>query len=979
MVEGSENRMSTIKNIIKALGYDKSIALYYNDERLSDLPTPLPFFRVIKELNPIAFYCIDDKPFILFFELSGKVTTKDLFKKAWNAQVPIIIISFENHIEVYNGCSLNEKHELIQLESIEQEQLNESSAFSYWNLSDSAFWKKYEKKLTDPTLDVVMLDNIKYITNRLKTTTCAPFAVRLMLRLIFIRFLIDRGVDLNYKEFRGNNIESQKYLLKVMSSKSELYGLFLHLKNQFNGNLFELYQRSDSEYEQDLLDDLSLGALRDLMAGDLVLDSGQLSLFPLYDFNIIPVELISNIYERFLGDDKQKEDKAFYTPTYLVDYILDQTIRPYLKNNKACKVLDPACGSGIFLVETARRLIENTISHGLYAIDNNLLVHAITDNIFGIDKNPEAIDVAVFSIYLTILDYKDPKTLKNFKLPLLRGTNLYVCDFFSQETESCLENKSFDFIIGNPPWGSVGGPHVDYCEKNSLPIQNNEISRSFVLRTKDFSTKKTICCLIVTSKLFYNMKSPAVNFRKWLLTNAKISKYIELAAVRELIFKKARGPAGVVFYTFATDKSQNKENEICHLTLKPNIFFKLFNAIVIEKNDYKYIKQSLLLENDWAWKTIVFGNAHDYYIIRGLHNSYPTINNIIKSNYLISGTGIKPSDGNEDASHLKGRQIIDAKRGVSAFKVDTQFTSEFSKDKIDRTRKNKDGLFNPPYTLLKKGFDIKTYRFRAAYSEEEFIYPDAINGIVGKIEDKQTLLSLTGLINSSLYAYLNLMLGSSSGIEREQGFPTEILKYPAIINDDVAELVGEIQDILKKDCFFYNINESESLIQELDELILEQFDLKDDLFIDYALNVQIPLLAGEESVFMKVKQKQLRNYAEVFLNYFSNVLSNQYIRAQAYINIAHHFTAIEFIIQNEEPTERLNFIDGSQSAHLDLFSKFMLNKVNDLFYQMKDVIDFEENSFFVLKTDECKNWHPAMAKLDLADVLDSILSEGGVA
>jgi L-rhamnose mutarotase len=52
----------------------------------------------------------------------------------------------------------------------------------------------------------------------------------------------------------------------------------------------------------------------------------------------------------------------------------------------------------------------------------------------------------------------------------------------------------------------------------------------------------------------------------------------------------------------------------------------------------------------------------------------------------------------------------------------------------------------------------------------------------------------------------------------------------------------------------------------------------------------------------------------------------------------------------------------------------MLDKVNDLFYQLKDVINFSEDSVYILKTDENKNWHPAMAKLDLADVLDSILT-----
>lgn len=433
-----------------------------------------------------------------------------------------MIISFENRIEIYNGCSIDKSNKLILLEKLDLDQLSEASLFSYWNISNASFWARYEKKLTAPKLDAIMLDNIKEATNRLKKSRCAPFAVRLVLRLIFIRYLIDRGVDLNYRKICGNVNQSQQSLLNILESKDDLYDLFSHLKSQFNGNLFEMYQK-DGETEAAILDDLSLKTLYDLMAGSLVLSSGQHSLFPLYDFNIISVELISNIYERFLGDEKQKKDKAFYTPPYLVDYLLQQTVSQFMEKSNQCRILDPACGSGIFLVESARKLIETNILQGASDICDNELIDIVVENLWGIDKNPEAIDVAIFSIYLTILDYKDPKTLKNFKLPMLKDRNFFVCDFFSEEVDNIFNGKHFDFIIGNPPWGKVDGSHIEYCQKHNLPVQNGEISRSFILRTNDFADEETCCCLIVTSKLFYNMKSPAVDFRHWLLEKTKLA------------------------------------------------------------------------------------------------------------------------------------------------------------------------------------------------------------------------------------------------------------------------------------------------------------------------------------------------------------------------------------------------------------------------------------------------------------------------
>ncbi|NLV22869.1 MAG: N-6 DNA methylase [Syntrophomonadaceae bacterium] len=966
--------MSGMRSVIDALGYSGSGMLYYPDS--SSIADNYSIQKIFSELAPTAIYVADNKPFIVFIEYKEQDITASLIKKVWNAQIPLLIVSFDNRIEVYNGCSIDEKQKLILLENIDKTLINEDSLFSFWNISNAAFWKEYQQKLSAPKLDAVMLDNIRDATYRLKKTECSPFAVKIILRLIFIRYLIDRGVDLNYQGLDGRVASSQTHLITIMQDKTELYRLFAYLKESFNGNLFELYEQNNCS-EVDILDNASLQILRDLMAGHLVLFSGQKSLFPLYDFNMIPVELISNIYERLLGAEKQQKDKAFYTPPYLVNYLLEETITPFLKDNISCKILDPACGSGIFLVESARKLIERNAVMDADGFNDQKLVSIVTENLWGIDKNPEAIDVAIFSIYLTILDYKDPKTLRGFKLPLLKNTNFLVCDFFSEDAEMFLSGKHFDFIIGNPPWGRVDGLHIKYCRDRNLPLQGKEISRSFVLRTKDFADSDTCCCLIVTSKLLYNTKSPSVEFRRWLLEKAKFRKYIELAAVRELIFNQARGPAGVLIYQFHDSVIDNMRNQLCHLTLKPNIFFKLFNIIMIEKNDFKQIPQSLLLQNDWAWKTVVFGYYQDFHTIRMLKEKYISVIQIIRENGLSFGRGIEVHDGDkQDAGHLKGRRLLNAQKGMGSFWVNIDFSKVFTKEKIHRAKAKKKDIFVPPYTLIKKGFDVATYKYRAAYSEDSFIYPDAITGICGKQENKETLLSLAGLFNSSVYSYFNLMLGTSSGIEREQGFPTEIFRYPAVVDVDIAKLTETIHDAVYTDnMYFNNSNESEELIQKLDSLIMEKFGLTDDVFVDYALKIQIPLVAENKISWEKVTRKELNDYIKVFTDYFLGIWSGdkKYISSHIYKNIAGHYCAVEFVFQDIAPTEPIIEHDGKHDAQINFVSKFMPGKVNDHFYQIKDVINFNETSFYIIKTDEYKNWHPAMAKLDLADVLDSIL------
>lgn len=697
----------SITHIINVLGYDKSQNLLfkqdYNAERLGYHTS-----RILKELNPDATYLLDNKPFIVFYDNQPFENKKNLFKKIWNAQIPIAIFDNDTLIEIFNGSSLIENNQQLKLIAKGSLSSKKIEDFSYWNISNPLFWNKHDADFSHTKLDQIMLENLKYITQRLKQRPCASFANILILRLIFIRFLIDRGVDINYKGFSSNKEHSQNYLLQLMESKKDLYDFFAYLKSTFNGNLFEDYEEKN-EYR--LLDNGTLKLLKDFMSGTIDLEKSQPSLFPLYDFNIIPIELVSSIYERFLGEEKQKTDSAFYTPAYLVDYILHQQIKPFLEKHDTCKILDPSCGSGIFLVQSLRCIIEKNLHQGSFINDDKKLISLIKDNIFGIDKNQEAIDVAIFSLYITMLDYKDPKTLKNIKLPNLKEFNFKNCDFFSEQVDEFLLGKKFEFIIGNPPWGRVAdGLHISYCEKNKLPHLNNEISRSFIERTKDFASDECICCLIVTSKLFYNTKRPAKLFRNWLLCHTKIIKFIELAAVRTLIFNKANCPASIIFYRFNDSVRENLKHKINHLVLKPNIYFKLFNIIAIENHDNKYVEQQYLLDYDWLWKVLVYGTSYDFSIIKALKENYLTINDIIKKYQLISGKGIQDHLGDaQDASHLIGMKIIDSIHDVSAFNVTTKFAEIFQKRTIHRVRNPQ--LFEPPYVLIKKGLILKHINF----------------------------------------------------------------------------------------------------------------------------------------------------------------------------------------------------------------------------------------------------------------------------
>lgn len=968
-----------IDNIIARLGYKSSGNLFLSNQ-IQNAPLSLRSKRILKEINPYAAYIVDNTPFVLFFDkiINDNISFKKVSKQIWNAQIPVAIFCDESTVKIFNGLSLDYSNYIIkQIEAYSMENCNEISDFSYWQISNPNFWNKYNTIYSENKLNQSLLDNISSLTNELKNTYHIQFATKLVLRLIFIRYLIDRGVDLGYENFSTDISQSQKEFLRIVSSKKDIYKLFAYLKEKFNGNLFEL----GNEKECTELTAQVFALLSDFFSGEEILNTKQLSLFALYDFNIIPVELISNIYEILLGKEKRDKDNAFYTPNYLVEYILDKTVTKALKEKSSFTILDPSCGSGVFLVDSFRRIIQENLGENLYCEDDLVLKRLLTNHIYGIDINEDAIDVTIFSLYLTILDYKDPKTLSKFVLPNLKGENLFVSDFFDEDRLRPLTEKNitFDYIIGNPPWGNVkSGLHMSYCKSRGFTDkqQNNEISRSFVFRAKDFCASNTVCCFILHSKLLYNQKSPAVNFRKFLLRESEIQNIIELSSVRKLLFENADAPAIIVAFKY-NNNNNNLSHRFTYISLKQNIFFKLFHVICIERNDIKTISQMLLYEYDWAWKTIVYGFSGDIENILRLKRNFPTIRNILKTANppMIFGSGIQDHIGDaQDATDLMGLPLLDSDDGINHFSLYLDENNVFRKPKIHRTRNRE--LFDPPHCFTAKGLNCNNFKMRSAYSDKEIVCRETMYIIKGTEEQKDILINLVGLFNSSFFSYLNLMIGSSVGIEREQRFMSEVLSFPYVFSQSIVDKTKSIQ---KDKVQLFNV-EDNSKVECLDKIVLNSFGLEYNKFIDYAINISIPEITGtnKDSIYRKVSVDDLKEYSKCFVKQFSLVYNpiNKYISVTLYPNIGNHYTVFELCINDNKPVTEISVANEADDEK-KLLAKFLVYEHNDRFYQIRDVVHFNRNSFFIIKPNFYKNWHSAIAEIDLADVIDQIISASG--
>ncbi|HLP47342.1 MAG TPA: N-6 DNA methylase, partial [Candidatus Kapabacteria bacterium] len=311
-------------------------------------------FKIKKQLDilqPDAFYHFHEAPLILFYDNPADEDIPRIHRQVWCFnRTPVVFITRDTCIDVYNAFH----YEDGSLKKLNIDEADIRTRFSFWELRSGNTWKWIEDtffkgRIKKYRVDKCLLNNIRSAVSKLENEGIPlKTANVIILRLIFIRYLIDRGVIIDEKFIEGNSSEKERRkesFNHLIPDKERLYLFFDHLKERFNGNLFEMHG------DEAMIKQVHLELLSMLFRGHL--ETGERFLFDVYDFSIIPIELISGIYESITDDNKRKENAAIYTPTFLVDFILRQTVEPYLEDNdaKACKVLDPACGSGIFLVE----------------------------------------------------------------------------------------------------------------------------------------------------------------------------------------------------------------------------------------------------------------------------------------------------------------------------------------------------------------------------------------------------------------------------------------------------------------------------------------------------------------------------------------------------------------------------------------------------------------------------------------------------
>ncbi len=940
----------TADQVIDLIGLDRAKSILFKGKKLSDSEADVLEQVRHREFGIDSVYFNTDEngnsfPAIFIKKVKsfdGEILRDiaETHQKAWNyKKVLFLYVYSETEIRIYN-CSerplVKTKENLdyaSELKNVEiktynfsdKEQLQElNKLFSRIAIDTGVIWTLEEAQFIRDKIDLQRRVDKYLVESLVKTAKQLEqqgleinFIHKIILRSLFLLFLEDRGAT-DEKLYSEIKKDSKSYF-DILSDVQATYRLYKRLEEDFNGNVFTLDEEEKISKEQ-------LQLIRKcFISGNE--NTAQIELFPdwrMFDFSIIQIELLSEIYENFLFKTDpvlKKKTGTYYTPPALVEFIMNEKL-PTNKTDKNfnVKILDPSCGSGIFLVESFKRLVKRYENqHKEKLTDFTTLKKLLTDNIFGIELNPQAIKVASFSLYLALVDNLDPKTLwqkKKHRLPYLindpddkllkeQGKNLFCRDTILQNAE--IENIEFNLIVGNPPFGTTDLLESvrSYCDKYGFA---KEMVLPFLHKATKFAPKGEIA-LIFNTKVLTNTGGTYQSFRKWLFNDCYVEKVFNFSILRNAkknfggqLFGDATGPISIVFYQ--KEKPNRPSDKIAYYAPKTFIKTNVIDGLSIDFTDLKYLSREECKKPDTKiWKIAMWGGMNDWELVKSF--SKKNIGDLLSQKGIVKGLGLQFLDKSTT------RPIIDneiPKKYVKPQSIERFNTSAFSKLNDGLTDDSKNfyadyyktstvdlppinvfrrlgtkGAYKTPHILIKEG--LSNWEICASYLDKDCSFNSKVIGI--HHPDSQLLKGLVCYINSKFALYFIFLTSASIGIEREEIKPNELYNLPLFLELEDFYRLSQLYDKHILDNHFTRLQNIEALEQKVNHYIfkkLSSFKQIENNIIQDFISYTIPLFKKDTvAIGLHPNLKNIGEYTESIIAELNDFLGGQDLFANATI------------------------------------------------------------------------------------------------
>ena len=869
---------TALENVLDALEYlDDPGLLTVDTPDFADDRTYV-WHEIRDKLEIDAAYFHGNVPVVYFKEIQAADDDYlwKLHRSLWNHnRAPLLIAILPEEVRVYN-CFAPPQRDSDQMISEDSTLLKraiqqvtdvltlrqELSEYRQREIVSGRFVREtHGRDSRERRVDNRLLENLKEVRDCLINDGLSEFVTNSLLgRSIFVRYLEDREVITKYYYRQFTSGLTFHELLE--GSWDDTYTLFDKLAQRFNGDLFPV-----SNQERDQVEPQHLQLLGRFLDGEEV-TSGQMY-FWAYDFKYIPIELISAIYETFL-DGNESRTGAYYTPPEVVDFVLNKVL-PFGMGPQDIRILDPACGSGIFLVEAYRRLATiHRHASSSQRLSFEVLQDLLTKSIYGVDLSKEAIQVTAFSCYLALLDFLEPKSIwEEVQFPRLMGTNLFVNDFF--DVDAPFNERHYDIIVGNPPWQSkLTEQASEYVRENVYTIGDKQIAQAFLWRVPELLADEGRMCLLAPSKgVLFNQSGKNREFRRQFFVTHDVTQVVDFSAFRRSLFREAVAPMVAVFCT-KPSADGNARNEFMYLNPHPSPLSEGLAGIVVFGDEVRRFSRRQIAGHPYVWKVALWGTPRDFTLIDDLRERLPSLGEVSEKRGWLFRAGVTVNGASKNHAPELGAMRYVPGNSVQPFHVSSAPQKRIERDVFHRTGDT--GTYRGPHVLIRRG--VMTGGVLASvFLQGDAVFTNSVFGIAGPSEDMEYLKVVCAYINSSLARYYHFLTASSWGVERDEVLLTEQKGLPCAIPMEDKALLNETVDLVDQ---IHQTNANWKWRPKLDELVYAAYGVtpsEQQTIEDLLATAMDRHYSGlDANVFKPPSTGELAAYAQAYADVFEKTI-----------------------------------------------------------------------------------------------------------
>lgn len=549
----------------------------------------------------------------------------ELHRRLWSwGGVPLVYRRLPGRVDVFRCAHKADfdtkkdkpkyaRHDWIELTSTTADITTELEAKPWWDMSRLANGTLWDDRaiarqfLSDDSAHKTILGHVGALDKQLarKSRLAANLRRRLLIISLLVAYLEDREVfELEDGFFARFKPEAEKFF-HVLSDAEALIKLLHYLETErFNGNVFSLAE----DEKQQLRQTPYLKKFAEVIEG-VSEPGGQQTLWRLYSFHDLPVELISHIYQLFVVD----KSTCVYTPPFLARLMLEEALSLDRMDRLEAHdeiVFDPSCGSGVFLVEAFKRLVLHWRKNNGWKIPSVEVLRKLMQRVGGTDVDPYAVELAAFSLCLAMCEELPKESIFKAKklFPSLKGKTLVEACFFQQARENKLP-RNIGVAVGNPPFGSaskVGTTEQAYDEylaaygKKSLP--DRQSAYLFMHHCLETLVPDGLLCLIQKDNFLYNRRS--IGFRRAIFERWDVRQILDFTPIRGLFLKDPK-----VVVVMAEARPPQPKRTVLHAIFRRTVHTQAELSFELDYYDMHWLPRHVIITKDFVWRSNLFGGG----------------------------------------------------------------------------------------------------------------------------------------------------------------------------------------------------------------------------------------------------------------------------------------------------------------------------------------------------------------------------------